>query len=129
MIRAYRQSDQKMVYRLFREEGIEPSETDFKQGLKWVYMLNGHSVGFFITRTVHELPFLAHFCIDRKYRNINTARELIKEFAIKVKELGYTQAIVHASEGQVGVQKLLCHYFRKPFYAKSEGTRFMLVEV
>lgn len=124
--------NQAEIDNLFLAEGVDPTDADykdFKEHKTWVVKDEQELVGFFTMRKEHGLPFLTHMLVKKKYRTINTARFFIKEFVEKVRQSGFSKAIVHAPESNIGVQKLLCHYFRKPFYGSSNGNKFMLVEV
>jgi len=126
MLRPYMKSDKDMLTDMLKNEGLESSDMGFED--HYTFILDDGK-GFFTFRFEHDMPYLVHFCTNRKYRSISLARRLIKSFIGLMKENGYHKAILQIPCKKPDVMKIMRYYFKKDFYASKEEHYFMLVEV
>ena len=123
IIRQYKPEDN--LGRLLIDEGHK-DEYGYKMYETFV-MENGSIAGFFTIKYEQELPSLQHFILDKKYRNIENARNLIKGFKGVCRLKGYKNAIISVPEGYL--TSLVVYYFRKEPYANKDGMNHFVVKI
>lgn len=128
-IRSYNADDGRYLGDMLLAEGLKPDDMCFSSNATFVYD-DGIIKGFYTYRIEDVFPHLQHFCVDSEYRNMNVARTLIKDFREKMKDLGYSKAIINSPLCKEYINIIVKWYFKiQESYGADDNHRFYLVRL
>jgi hypothetical protein len=117
-MRQYKDSDYEWLKDMLLKEGIKEEEMGFDKHLTFIV---GKS--FFTLKSDKGFLHLVHFCVDRKYRSVETMRTLLKA----INEVVVGKLIIHSNKEYLN--KVIEYYYKEKPYESENGINFYLVKM